>query len=74
MLCKKCGKMTSTVICQNCGENVVWYNKFGKTDNTSNIVSVNEINDIDSNECTEIEDILQEMFKEDTYVEDGSGD
>ena len=37
MICKKCGHETSTVICENCGINVVWYNKYGilnKVDDT----------------------------------------
>lgn len=29
MICKHCGKETTNVICDNCGINVVWYNKYG---------------------------------------------
>lgn len=61
--------MTSTVICQNCGENVVWYNKFGKMDNTDSIITANEIEETES-----IEDVLHEIFKDEDYIEDGSGD
>jgi hypothetical protein len=29
MICKHCGKETANVICDNCGINAVWYNKYG---------------------------------------------
>lgn len=29
MICKHCWKETAKVICEHCGMNVVWYNKYG---------------------------------------------
>ena len=29
MICKHCGQETANVICDNCGVNVIWYNKYG---------------------------------------------
>ena len=29
MICKHCGKETANVICDHCGMNVVWFNKYG---------------------------------------------
>lgn len=70
MICKHCKKETSNVICDNCGINVVWYNKYGyiyDMDSPSEIDHYLEImqDKIDTN----IEDALKEIF-----VPDGSGD
>lgn len=29
MICKNCGHDTTYVICEHCGMNVVWYNRYG---------------------------------------------
>ena len=65
MICKKCGKETSNVFCDNCGINVVWYNKYGYKQEEFKIQKDLDIyNDVDS-----IEDIITDIF-----VPDGSGD
>lgn len=65
MICKKCSKETSNVFCNNCGVNVVWYNKYGYKQEEFKIQKDLDIyNDADS-----IEDIITDIF-----VPDGSGD
>ena len=68
MICKNCGGETSTVFCEHCGINVVWYNKYGILQNETEPEKVTDAesgNDISDN----MGDILSEMF-----VPDGSGD
>lgn len=68
MVCKNCGGETSTVFCEHCGINVVWYNKYGILQNETEpekITDAKSGNDISDN----IDDILSEMF-----IPDGSGD
>jgi uncharacterized protein YegJ (DUF2314 family) len=68
MICKNCGGETSTVFCEHCGINVVWYNKYGILQNETEpekITDAESENDISDN----IDDILSEMF-----IPDGSGD
>ena len=68
MICKNCGGETSTVFCEHCGINVVWYNKYGILQNETDpekITDAESGNDISDN----IDDLLSEMF-----IPDGSGD
>ena len=68
MVCKNCGGETSTVFCEHCGINVVWFNKYGILQNETEqekITDAESGNDISDN----IDDILSEMF-----IPDGSGD
>ena len=67
MICKKCGKETSNVFCDNCGINVVWYNKYGILQNIDNSDEINELNTTILNDSS-IEDAL------DIFIPDGSGD
>ena len=68
MICKKCGKETSNVYCDNCGINVVWYNKYGyKQDDFSIHKDLDIYYDINSNNS--IESVIQDIF-----IPDGSGD
>ena len=70
MICKYCGYETSTVICPNCGVNVVWYNKYGDKHDIENPGGINLFPYMkDEKEEPRIEDVLQEMFEP-----DGSGD
>ena len=68
MICKKCGKETSNVFCDNCGINVVWYNKYGILQNIDNAKEINELNTTINNGSESIEDVL------DIFIPDGSGD
>lgn len=68
MICKNCGGETSTVLCEHCGINVVWYNKYGILQNETEPEKITDSesgDDISDN----IDDILSEMF-----IPDGSGD
>ena len=68
MVCKNCGGETSTVFCEHCGINVVWYNKYGILQNETEpekLTDAESGNDISGS----IDDILSEMF-----IPDGSGD
>lgn len=68
MICKNCGGETSTVFCEHCGINVVWYNKYGILQSETEPEKITDSesgNDISDN----IDDLLSEMF-----IPDGSGD
>lgn len=67
MICKNCGGETSTVFCEHCGINVVWYNKYGIL---QNIETPEEF--IDTNEDSESKDI--EKLIDEVFIPDGSGD
>ena len=67
MICKNCGGETSTVFCEHCGINVVWYNKYGIL---QNIETPEEF--IDTNEDSESKDI--ENLIHEVFIPDGSGD
>ena len=67
MICKNCGGETSTVFCEHCGINVVWYNKYGIL---QNIETPEEF--IDTNEDSESKDI--ENLIDEVFIPDGSGD
>lgn len=69
MICKCCGKETSTVICSNCGMNVVWYNKYGYQHDIENPGELNQYYDVANRDGESIENILQDIFEP-----DGSGD
>ena len=67
MICKNCGGETSTVFCEHCGINVVWYNKYGIL---QNIETPEEFIDTDEDsESNDIENLIDEVF-----IPDGSGD
>ena len=73
MTCKHCGNETSTVICEVCGINVVWYNKYGvqhDIDNPGELAQYDRfIPDKEEDKEADIEQVLKEVF-----VPDGSGD
>ena len=74
MICKHCGKETSYVICDNCGVNVIWYNKYGfehDKENPGEIELFDTLSKDTKSEMT-IEAFLNKAFE--TYVPDGSGD
>ena len=67
MICKNCGGETSTVFCEHCGINVVWFNKYGIL---QNIETPEEFIDTDEDsESKDIENLIDEVF-----IPDGSGD
>lgn len=68
MICKHCGKETANVICDHCGTNVIWYNKYGTIEDDFDSEKSNLYNKITNNSET-IEHIIDEIF-----VPDGSGD
>lgn len=59
MICKHCGKETANVICDNCGINVVWYNKYGV--NASN-ESYEQAQYVDNTEYSDFIDIEQDLI------------
>jgi primosomal protein N' len=59
MICKKCGNETSTVICETCGINVIWYNKYGIKNIKKDIDDGNNYKIIN----TELNEILQNSFR-----------
>lgn len=68
MVCKNCGGETSTVFCEHCGINVVWFNKYGILQKESNPeILVDADTDEDASES--IDDLISDVF-----VPDGSGD
>ena len=74
MICKNCGKETSTVMCENCGINVVWFNKYGCLENVLAQKDIDLMKDLESEynnkyDYSDIEDIIDEIF-----IPDGSGD
>ena len=71
LICKHCGCETSTVICSNCGINVVWYNKYGQLndDIESGELDLLSYLNKDSTEKPKIEEVVKEVFNP-----DGSGD
>lgn len=72
MICKNCGKDTAYVICENCGVNVVWYNKYGQLHDEENPGELNllsYLNNKDNESKMKIDDFVQEVFNP-----DGSGD
>ena len=68
MICKKCGKETSNVFCDNCGINVVWYNKYGYKQDIPTIHK-----DLDIYYDLEPEDSIEDVLA-DIFIPDGSGD
>lgn len=68
MICKNCGGETSTVFCEHCGINVVWYNKYGILQNETEPEKITDA-ESGSDISGSIDDILSEMF-----IPDGSGD
>lgn len=62
MICQVCSNDTSTVICSKCGTNVIWYNKYGKTN--SNNSDINS-NDDKKENSVEFELTLKELVKGD---------
>ena len=62
MICKHCGKETSTVICEHCGINVVWYNKYGVQHDTDNPGELSQYNMFIPNEDVSIEEVVTEVF------------
>ena len=74
MICKHCGKQTSYVICDHCGVNVIWYNKYGVKHDKENPGEI----ELFDNLCTDtecnmtIEQFLDKTFED--YDPDGSGD
>lgn len=68
MICKNCGHETSYVICDNCGVNVVWFNKYGRLGNEVGELDLLS-NLTDKEEKDKIEEVIEEIF-----VPDGSGD
>lgn len=56
MICKHCGKETANVICDNCGINVVWYNKYGWKQNSDNPCDLSQYAAFIPDEATEIEE------------------
>lgn len=68
MICKHCGKETSNVICDNCGMNVVWYNKWGIKHDEDNPGELAQY-DIFIPQDVDIEEVIKEVF-----IPDGSGD
>lgn len=74
MICKNCGNETSTVICEKCGVNVVWFNKYGDLHdeyNPGELELYSRLLAENSNQYdhSSIEDIAEELF-----IPDGSGD
>ena len=67
MICKYCGKETSNVICDNCGMNVVWYNKWGIKHDEDNPGELSQYDIFIPQD--DIEKVIKEVF-----VPDGSGD
>lgn len=67
MICKHCGKETANVICDNCGMNVVWYNKWGIKHDTDNPGELAQYNMFIPQDV----DIEQDL---DDFIPDGSGD
>lgn len=74
LICKHCGKETAYVICENCGVNVVWYNKYGVKHDTENPGEQELFKHLDDSTHSKmtIENFLDQTFS--TYTEDGSGD
>ena len=74
MICKHCGKETSYVICDNCGVNVIWYNKYGVLHDIENPGEVELFKNLHTDEKSSmtIEQFLDKAFEE--FVPDGSGD
>ena len=68
MVCKNCGGETSTVFCEHCGINVVWYNKYGILQNESNPEILVDA-DTEEDASASIDDLISDIF-----VPDGSGD
>jgi hypothetical protein len=68
MICKHCGKETANVICDNCGMNVVWYNKWGIKHDVDN---PGELAQYDMFIPQDDVDIEQDLLD---FVPDGSGD
>lgn len=70
MICKHCGKETANVICDHCGINVVWYNKYGYQYDSGEI-DVDNVSDYIA-EDKHINDVENTLI--DIFVPDGSGD
>lgn len=68
MVCKNCGGETSTVFCEHCGINVVWFNKYGILQNESNPEILVDA-DTEEDASASIDDLISDIF-----VPDGSGD
>ena len=68
MICKHCGKETANVICDNCGMNVIWYNKWGIKHDADN---PGELAQYDMFIPQDDVDIEQDLID---FVPDGSGD
>lgn len=68
MVCKNCGGETSTVFCEHCGINVVWYNKYGILQNESNPEILVDA-DTEEDASASIDTLISDIF-----VPDGSGD
>lgn len=69
MICKHCGKETANVICDNCGMNVVWYNKWGIKHDEDNPGELSQYDMFIPQDDSDIEEVIKEVF-----VPDGSGD
>lgn len=68
MICKHCGKETANVLCDNCGMNVIWYNKWGIKHDEEN---PGELAQYDIFIPQDDSDIEQDLID---FVPDGSGD
>ena len=60
MICKNCGNDTSTVICEHCGVNVIWFNKYDGYEDDFDIIPNHDLENHD--------------LKDEEYIPDGSGD
>lgn len=70
MICKNCGKETAYVICENCGVNVVWYNKYGEQHDKENPGELNLLSKVGESKSK----MPIDKFLDDVFVPDGSGD
>lgn len=62
LICKHCGKETSTVICEHCGINVVWYNKYGIQHDIENQDELAQYDIFIPDEDVSIEEVVTEVF------------
>jgi len=63
LICKNCGSETANVICDHCGINVVWYNKWGILHDQENPGELSQYTTFVPSEEDSIEEVVTEIFK-----------